>query len=197
MTGIIDYGAGNLRSVQKALEYLGEPDVISDSESVLDGCDRLILPGVGAFGQGMEALNAKKLPEYIRRRAKEVPVLGICLGMQFLMRRSFEDGEHAGLGFCDGDVIRFREGKVPSIGWNCVSALRSPLFSGIPEGSEFYFVHSYYAPVGEYTIARAEYGVPFSAAVWDGKNAYGVQFHPEKSGEKGLALLRNFVRLND
>lgn len=193
MTGIVDYGAGNLRSVQKAFEYLGERAVVSDSPSVLDGCERLILPGVGAFGQGMAALNEKKLSGYLLRRVADTPLLGICLGMQFLLSRSFEDGEHAGLGLCAGDVVRFSAGKVPAIGWNGVTQLKTPLFAGIPEGSEFYFVHSYYAPVGEYTIGRAEYFVGYSAAVWDGRNAYGVQFHPEKSGEAGLRLLKNFL----
>lgn len=195
MTGIVDYGAGNLRSVQKAFEYLGERAEISSSPEVLDGCDRLILPGVGAFGQGMAALKAGGLAEYVLRRRAETPVLGICLGMQFLMRRSFEDGEHAGLGLCGGDVVRFASGKVPAIGWNGVFQLRTPLFAGIPEGSEFYFVHSYYASVGEYTIGRAEYGVDYSAAVWDGRNVYGVQFHPEKSGETGLKILTAFAEL--
>ena len=133
--------------------------------------------------------------DYLLRRVADTPLLGICLGMQFLMRRSFEGGEHAGLGLCAGDVVRFTQGKVPAIGWNGVTGLRTPLFEGLPEGSEFYFVHSYYAPVGAYTIGRAEYGAEYSAAVWDGRNAYGVQFHPEKSGETGLRLLRNFLHL--
>ena len=195
MLGIVDYGAGNLRSVQKALEAIGERALVSGEPSALDGCDKLILPGVGAFGQGMSALNAKGLADYLLRRVADTPLLGICLGMQFLMRRSFEDGEHAGLGLCAGDVVRFTQGKVPAIGWNGVTGLRTPLFEGLPEGSEFYFVHSYYAPVGAYTIGRAEYGAEYSAAVWDGRNAYGVQFHPEKSGEAGLRLLRNFLHL--
>lgn len=195
MTGILDYGTGNLRSVQKAFEYLGERAVVSDSPAVLDGCERLILPGVGAFGQGMSALTERGLADYVRARAADTPVLGICLGMQLLMSRSFEDGESAGLGFCKGDVVKFTCGKVPQIGWNGLSRLSSPLFEGIAEGSEFYFVHSYYAPVGGYTIAECEYGVPFSAAVWNGKNVYGVQFHPEKSGGAGLRLLTNFLKL--
>ena len=195
MTGILDYGAGNLRSVQKACEYLGENAVVTSDEKRLDGCDRLILPGVGSFGQGMEALERSGLAACVKRRAADTPALGICLGMQFLMSRSFEDGEHKGLGFCAGDVVKFTAGKVPQIGWNGVYSLRSPLFEGIGENSEFYFVHSYYAPVGENTAAACDYGVPFSAAVWNGKNVYGVQFHPEKSGEAGLKLLRNFLKI--
>lgn len=195
MTGLLDYGAGNLRSVQKAFEYLGEKAVIASDEKSLDECERLILPGVGSFGQGMEALERSGLAAYVKRRAEDTPVLGICLGMQFLMSRSFEDGEHNGLGFCAGDVVRFSFGKVPQIGWNGVHSLRSPLFTGIEENSEFYFVHSYYASVGENTAAVCEYGVPFSAAVWNGKNVYGVQFHPEKSGEAGLKLLENFLKI--
>lgn len=195
MTGLLDYGAGNLRSVQKAFEYLGEKAVIASDEKSLDECERLILPGVGSFGQGMEALEKSGLAAYVKRRAEDTPVLGICLGMQFLMSRSFEDGEHNGLGFCTGDVVKFTAGKVPQIGWNGVHSLRSPLFEGIEENSEFYFVHSYYAPVGENTAAVCEYGVPFSAAVRNGKNVYGVQFHPEKSGEAGLKLLENFLKI--
>lgn len=196
MTGIIDYGAGNLRSVQKAFEFLGERAVVSSDASLLDTCERLILPGVGAFGQGIAALKASGLAEYVKRRAEDTPVLGICLGMQFLMTRSFEDGEHEGLGFCAGDVVRFREGKVPEIGWNSVYGLRSPLFEGIGENSEFYFVHSYYAAAAEAeTAAKCDYGVVFSAAVWDGKRVFGVQFHPEKSGGVGLKLLGNFLKI--
>lgn len=195
MTGILDYGMGNLRSVQKAFEYLGEEAVVSDSLSVLDGCERLILPGVGSFGQGRDALRQRGLDDYISKRARNTPILGICLGMQFLMTRSFEDGEHEGLGFCRGDVVRFGSGKIPQIGWNSVGSLRSPLFKGISEGSEFYFVHSYYVPVGSYTAAECEYGTVFSAAVRNGANVYGVQFHPEKSGEVGLKLLKNFLEI--
>jgi glutamine amidotransferase len=196
MTGIIDYGMGNLRSVQKAFEYLGEKAVISSDRKILDGCERLILPGVGSFGQGMSQLTALSLGDYVKERSSDTPVLGICLGMQFLMSRSFEDGENAGLGFCRGDVVKFAVGKVPQIGWNGVFALRSPLFDGIKENEEFYFVHSYYAAASEgETIAFCEYGVKYSAAVWNGKNVYGVQFHPEKSGGSGLKLLKNFLAI--
>jgi glutamine amidotransferase len=196
MTGIIDYGMGNLRSVQKAFEYLGEKAVISSDKKVLDDCERLILPGVGSFGQGMSQLTALSLGNYVKKRSTDTPVLGICLGMQFLMSRSFEDGENAGLGFCRGDVVKFAVGKVPQIGWNGVFSLRSPLFDGIRENEEFYFVHSYYAAASEgETIAFCEYGVKYSAAVWNGKNVYGVQFHPEKSGNSGLKLLKNFLTI--
>lgn len=195
MTGIIDYGMGNLRSVQKALDYIGERTVISGERSRLDDCDRLILPGVGSFGLGMQELRARGLYEYVRARAQNTPILGICLGMQFLLERSFEDGENAGFGFVKGDVVRFRSGKIPQIGWNQVYGLKTELFEGIAEGSEFYFVHSYYAQTEpRFTIASCQYTVEYAAAVCSG-NVYGTQFHPEKSGSVGLKLLSNFVQV--
>lgn len=196
MTGIVDYGMGNVRSVQKALEFIGEKSVISGEKAVLDGCDKLILPGVGSFGEGMRELNARSLPSYLAARAEDTDILGICLGMQFLLTRSFEDGENAGLGFCQGDVVRFTEGKVPQIGWNQVYALRSPLFDKIAEESEFYFVHSYRAETTDFfTAAKCRYYVEYAAAVWNGKHVYGTQFHPEKSGGVGIRLLQNFLSL--
>ncbi len=195
MIGILDYGMGNLRSVQKALEFLGGRAVISSDRAVLDGCDKLILPGVGSFFAGMENLQAAGLDTYVRARVADTPLLGICLGMQFLLEASEEEGEHAGLGLVPGRVTRFTQGKIPHMGWNEVHALSSPLFKGIGEGTRFYFVHSYYAATDDgHTIAKTEYYRTFSAAVRAG-NAYGVQFHPEKSGDAGLQLLRNFMRL--
>ena len=195
MIGILDYGMGNLRSVQKALEYLGGRAVISSELPVLDGCDRLILPGVGSFAAGMDNLGKTGLADYVRTRAADTPVLGICLGMQFLLTVSEEEGEHGGLGLIDGRAVRFTQGKIPHMGWNGVSQMRSPLFAGIPEETQFYFVHSYYADVsGEDAIGMTEYYRIFASAIARG-NAYGVQFHPEKSGAAGLQLLRNFMRL--
>ena len=195
MVGIVDYGAGNLRSVQKALEAIGQPARIAGDPAALDGCDRLILPGVGSFGAGMRELCARGLDGYVRARVKDTKLLGICLGMQFLLQTSFEEGEHAGLGLIEGRVVRFAEGKVPQIGWNEVTALRTPLFAGIPEGTRFYFVHSYRADCADaFVAARTEYGVDYPSAVYAG-NAYGVQFHPEKSGEAGLRLLHNFCTM--
>ncbi len=197
MTGIFDYGMGNVRSVQKAMEYLGERAVISGDLALLDRCDRLILPGVGSFGEGMEELKKRGLDGYIRMRAAGgTPILGICLGMQFLLEKSYEDGENEGLGFCKGDVVRFTQGKVPQIGWNNVFSLRSPLFRGIPENTYFYFVHSYHARTSaEFSVATCNYYEDYAAAVWNGGSVYGTQFHPEKSGDAGLALLRNFQQL--
>ncbi len=196
MIGILDYGMGNVRSVQKAIEYLGEQAIVSGDKSVLDGCNRLILPGVGSFGKGMEELNKSGLSQYVKLRAADTPVLGICLGMQFLLEKSYEDGENEGLGFCKGEVVKFTQGKVPQIGWNGVFHLRSPLFKDIPENSRFYFVHSYHARTfDEFSIATCNYYEDYAAAVWDGKNVYGTQFHPEKSGDIGLKLLKNFIEL--
>ena len=196
MVGIVDYGAGNLRSVQKALEAIGVPALISGERSVLDGCDKLILPGVGSFGAGMAELSARGLDAYIKARARDTKILGICLGMQFLLDRSFEEGEHAGLGFVPGQVVRFARGKIPQIGWNGVFSLKTPLFDGIEEGTRFYFVHSYRADCPEgYACARTEYYDIYPSAVWSG-NVYGVQFHPEKSGAAGLRLLKNFCGMN-
>ncbi len=195
MLGIIDYGAGNLRSVQKALEAIGEKAVISGDRSVLDGCEKLILPGVGSFGAGMAQLCAADLDKYILERVKDTKLLGICLGMQFLLEKSFEDGEFQGLGLVKGQVIRFTEGKIPQIGWNEVTHLKTPLFNGIAEGTRFYFVHSYRADCADkFAAAKTEYYVQYPSAVYAG-NVYGVQFHPEKSGEAGLRLLKNFCSM--
>lgn len=195
MLGIIDYGAGNLRSVQKALEAIGEKAVISGDRSVLDGCEKLILPGVGSFGAGMAQLCAADLDKYILERVKDTKLLGICLGMQFLLEKSFEDGEFQGLGLVKGQVIRFTEGKIPQIGWNEVTCLKTLLFDGIAEGTRFYFVHSYRADCADrFVAAKTEYYVQYPSAVYAG-NVYGVQFHPEKSGEAGLRLLKNFCSM--
>ena len=195
MIGIVDYGAGNLRSVQKALEALGARSVVTGDAAVLDGCEKLILPGVGSFGAGMAELAARGLDKYLCRRAADTKMLGICLGMQFLLEKSFEDGEFAGLGLIPGTVERFREGKIPQIGWNEVADLRTPLFAGIAEGTRFYFVHSYRAVCAdEYAIAKTDYHAVYPSAIGAG-NVYGVQFHPEKSGEAGLRLLKNFCAM--
>lgn len=195
MIGILDYGMGNLRSVQKAIEYLGGQAVISSDPGALDKCERLILPGVGSFAAGMDNLTRTGLADYVLRRVADTPVLGICLGMQFLLSESEEEGVHAGLGLIKGRAVCFTQGKIPHMGWNSVESMRSPLFAGIAEGTQFYFVHSYYADVaGEDAIGKTEYYITFASAIAKG-NAYGVQFHPEKSGAAGLQVLRNYMKL--
>lgn len=193
MIGIVDYGAGNLRSACKAVEYLGGNAVVSSEGRMLDGCEKLILPGVGSFAAGMRSLRERGLDGYLKRRAADTPILGICLGMQFLLEESEEEGLTAGLGLIEGRVVPFTEGKIPHMGWNSVTNLRSPLFCGIAEGEEFYFVHSYFASANEADIiGKTEYHRTFASAIARG-NVYGVQFHPEKSGEAGLRLLENFL----
>ena len=195
MIGILDYGMGNLRSVQKAIEYLGGQAVISSDPGALDKCERLILPGVGSFAAGMDNLTRTGLADYVLRRVADTPVLGICLGMQFLLSESEEEGVHAGLGLIRGRAVCFTQGKIPHMGWNSVESMRSPLFAGIAEGTQFYFVHSYYADVAdEDAIGKSEYYITFASAIAKG-NAYGVQFHPEKSGAAGLQVLRNYMKL--
>ena len=196
MIGILDYGMGNLRSVRKALEFLGGSAAVSADAAELDGCDRLILPGVGRFGAGMRNLRAAGLDGYVKRRAADgTPVLGICLGMQFLLDESKEEGVFKGLGLIAGRAVPFTQGKIPHMGWNAVEKTRGPLFAGIPSGAQFYFVHSYYADTAEeWTLGRTEYYRAFASAIGKG-SVMGVQFHPEKSGAAGLQLLRNFMRL--
>ena len=134
MIGIVDYGAGNLRSVQKALEALGRRALISGDVRELDGCERLILPGVGSFGAGMAQLKARGLDAYLKERVRSTKLLGICLGMQFLLEKSYEDGEFEGLSLVEGSVERFTQGKIPQIGWHSVHVLKTALFADIEEG---------------------------------------------------------------
>lgn len=196
---IVDYGMGNLRSVEKALEKLGTSPVISSRADDICNGDGIIVPGVGAFGDAMAELGRLGLVEVLRGRAKEgVPLLGICLGLQILFDRSEEAPGVEGLGLVRGDVRRFSlpsEFKIPHMGWNALRITpNSRLFAGIPDGSHVYFVHSYYVcPKDDSVVAAtSDYGSPFAAAIEMG-NLFGVQFHPEKSQTVGLQILTNFI----
>ncbi len=201
MVAIIDYDAGNIRSVEKAVRYLGkEVTVTSEPEEIL-AADRVILPGVGAFGDAMKRLHAMGLVEVIRQAAdRGTPFLGICLGLQLLFEKSEESPGVPGLGLLQGEILRLPELpglKVPHIGWN---SLKYPdpgrLFRGIPEDSYVYFVHSYYLKAQDEGIVTAttEYGTLVHASVESG-NLFACQFHPEKSSETGLTILENFLSI--
>lgn len=196
MIAIVDYRAGNLASVKKALDHLGVESVVAREPDVAAKAERIILPGVGHFSS-TSVLQETGLREAILQRVKQgVPFLGICVGMQWLFASSEEAPSTPGLGLFDGKCERFPASvKSPHVGWNSlVCDDRSRLFQGIPSGSFVYFTHSYRAPVVESTVARSEYGGEFSAAV-ERERLFGVQFHPEKSGKAGMKILENFCRL--
>jgi imidazole glycerol-phosphate synthase subunit HisH len=198
---IVDYGMANLRSVQKAFERVGvQAEITSDPEAVA-ACDKLVLPGVGAFQDAIARLRETGLDRPIVEHIREgYPFLGICLGLQMLFTRSMEDGEHAGLNVLAGDVVRFPAMpglKVPHMGWNQLRfANDCPLFRGLEQNSAVYFVHSYYAAPHDpsLTAAVADYPTPFTAAIWR-DNLYATQFHPEKSQAVGLTMLKNFAAI--
>ncbi len=209
--GVVDYGMGNLRSVSKALASLGFPTVVSGSPSDLSRCAGIVLPGVGAFRDCMKNLARQGLLPFLSDVLREGrPFLGICLGLQVLFSESEEFGRHEGIGFFPGKVVRFPAGitgpasnggtaplKVPHMGWNVVDfTMDHPVLRGIPSGSYFYFVHSYYVEPEDPSVVacRTSYGVAFASAVGKG-NLMAVQFHPEKSQGAGLAVLSNFGRL--
>ncbi|MDR1172819.1 MAG: imidazole glycerol phosphate synthase subunit HisH [Bacteroidales bacterium] len=189
---IIKYNAGNIFSVDYALRRLGIRAEITDNHEKIRQADKVIIPGVGEAFTTMQYLQQHGLDHVIRNLQQ--PVLGICIGMQLMCRRS-EEGNTPCLGIFDEDVIRFRPSpgiKVPHMGWNSLQDMHSPLFDGLPGNSYVYFVHSYYAAVGMYTIAAASHPEPFSAAL-QRKNFYALQFHPEKSGRVGEEILKNFM----
>ncbi|WP_418501463.1 imidazole glycerol phosphate synthase subunit HisH [Flagellimonas sp.] len=187
---IIDYGAGNIQSIIFAIKRLGYDAVLSHDVKEIQEADKVIFPGVGEASSAMAKLRASGLDVVIPKLKQ--PVLGICLGMQ-LMCRSSEEGNTEGLGIFDLDVKKFsNQVKVPQIGWNQITSLKTDLFKGIPEKSYIYLVHSFYAPLDTETIASAEYGLKYSAALQK-DNFYGVQFHPEKSSEAGSTILNNFL----
>jgi len=198
---IVDYGMGNLHSVAKAIERLGYEAVVSGDSAVLLAADGILLPGVGAFGDAMEQLTSSGLDSTLRQAVDSgKPLLGICLGMQLLFTASEEHGQHDGLGLLPGRAVRFSPEsglKVPHMGWNRLQFKQPdhPLLAGLDEG-HVYFVHSYHVlPEREQDLlAVTDYGQPVTAIVGRG-NVFGMQFHPEKSGELGMALLRNFLTL--
>ena len=203
MTAIIDYGVGNLFSLQSSFSAIGEQAVVTKDPDVLTRADRLVLPGVGAFKDARQALKDSGLEETIINLAKEgKPFLGICLGMQMLFDRDFEDGVYEGLGLIPGEVRPISETigddlKIPQIGWNAlIFRNKSRLFRYIKEGDFVYFVHSYHATgCDAWTTAVTEYGGLLTASV-EKDNVFGCQFHPEKSGDVGLSILKAFVEIN-
>jgi glutamine amidotransferase len=202
MIAIIDYEMGNLRSVQKGFERVGHAATITSDPTELAEADKIVLPGVGAFRDAIAALGKRRLVEPIRAAITAgKPFLGICLGLQLLFDRSYEDGDYEGLGILPGNVVRFdlpAEYKVPHMGWNQIRfCRRPPLFRGIADGAHFYFVHSYYVvPRDASAVAtETEYCQAFCSSVWR-DNLYAVQFHPEKSQDAGLKLLKNFAELH-
>ncbi len=196
---IIDYDAGNLRSVEKAFSYLGKKALITRRPQEILQADAVVLPGVGAFGDAMEKLHRYGLVEVIRQSVESgQPFLGICLGLQLLFEKSEESAGVKGLGILQGEVVRIPAApglKIPHIGWNSLTVREgAKLFAGIPKEAYVYFVHSYYlrAKNEQEVAAVAEYGVQIHASV-ERKNVFACQFHPEKSGELGLAILKNFA----
>jgi glutamine amidotransferase len=201
MIAIIDYQMGNLRSVQKGFERVGFAAEITSDPRRLAAADKVVLPGVGAFGDAMAELRTRGLVEPIRDMiAAGKPFLGICLGLQLLFDVGYEGGEHAGLGVLRGKVVRFdlpAGFKVPHMGWNQGRFVRpAPVLDGLADGTHFYFVHSYYVVPEDPALVAIEttYGHPFCAMVWR-DNLFATQFHPEKSQADGLRLLRNFAKL--
>ena len=197
MIAIFDYGAGNLRSVQNTLDEVGaEYELVNDSAG-LERATSIILPGVGHFGQMLRALDEMNVRQaFITQIKKNVPFLGICLGLQGLFERSEEAPDQRGLGIFHGEVKRFdNTARVPHMGWNQLEMVKpSRLLAGLPPLPHVYFAHSYYVPVVEQTAAICTYSAPYTAILESG-NTFGVQCHPEKSGPLGLAIMRNFVEL--
>jgi len=204
MIAIIDYGIGNLFSLCCSLKYIGQDAVITSDITTIIKCDKILLPGVGAFADATRKLKAGGLSEVVVREAKKgKPLLGVCLGMQLLFDKSYEFGQHDGLGLLGGVVKPIEpripaDYKIPHIGWNALifpGGKKSPLFKYINEGDHVYFVHSYHAEqCGADVIATTEYSAELTAAVGQG-NIFGTQFHPEKSGDVGLNILRAFAEL--
>jgi len=194
-TVIVKYNAGNIQSVLYAMERIGATAVVTDDHALIRGADRVIFPGVGEASTAMNYLRARGLDKVLRELKQ--PVLGICLGMQLMCAHS-EENDTECLGIFAEPVKKFLPGayglKVPQIGWNKVTDTRSRIFENIPDGSYFYFVHSYYAASGEHTIGISKYTLPYSSALHR-DNFYGVQFHPEKSAAAGEQLLKNFIAL--
>ena len=197
MIAILDYGAGNLRSVENTLAEIGAAYTLVRDAAGLRAAPKIILPGVGHFGQMMRALDQMQVSEALMERIRAgVPFLGICLGLQALFERSEEAPEARGLGLYEGAVRRFpADARVPHMGWNQLAACgESRLLAGLDSHAFVYFAHSYYAPAIRQTAATCTYSLPYTAVLESG-NTFGVQFHPEKSGQAGLRVVRNFVEL--
>ncbi len=200
MVAIIDYDAGNIKSVEKAVGFLGEEAVVTRDRDVISGSDKVILPGVGSFGDAMNKLNGYGLVNVIYDVCNSgKPFLGICLGLQLLYKNSEECSGVSGLGILDGEILKIpdRGIKVPQIGWNSLDITKgATLFKGLPDNPYVYFVHSYYLKAQNATevAAKTNYAVEIHASVEKG-NIFACQFHPEKSGEVGLSILKNFLNL--
>ncbi len=189
---IINYGAGNIQSIKFAIQRLGYEAVLSDNVEEITAADKVIFPGVGEASSAMKKLKSTGLDQLIPTLKQ--PVLGICLGMQ-LMCNYCEEGDTKGLGIFDVDVVKFNNTvKVPQIGWNQISNLKSALFEGIAENEYMYLVHSYYVPMNDEAIATTDYGLKYASALQK-SNFYGTQFHPEKSGDVGEQILANFLKI--
>ncbi len=201
MIAVIDYGAGNLKSVEKAFLHLGCEVKVTGEKEIIETADKVVLPGVGAFGHAMQALRSAGMEEVVHRVvSRGTPLLGICVGLQLMFEKSEESPGVKGLGLFSGNIVKIPlvEGlKIPQMGWNSLEINpRSRLLKGIPDGTFVYFVHSYYPALQnpDDSIARITYGIPFDVAV-ERENVFATQFHPEKSGEWGLKILENFASL--
>lgn len=202
MLGIVDYNIGNLASVQNAILKVGESAKIESDPSKLKDYDKIILPGVGAFGDAMEHLQKSGMQEAILEFIKSGKfLLGICLGMQLLFQKSYEFGEHSGLGLLEGEIVHFEKAtlkkgeKIPHMGWNLVKKVKnSALLEGLEDSFYLYFVHSYYLGESKNAIGMSHYGIDFVSIVQK-ENIFGIQPHPEKSHNVGLKILKNFVKL--